>query len=113
MELRTRRTGNAVRRPGVDVVRLLGEVRTGVDVPVAAADNVRVVAAVRADVLGDCTRDRGAAVDSEAPALAEVVLYVDHNKCAAHAPSSYLVAIAGSPGDKSRADDGSSASANR
>src|SRR3712207_1246773 len=78
------RTDHAVRRPGLQVVRLLGEVAAGVDVVVAGGHHVRVVGRVRADVLADRGGDVRTAGDGEAAALAEVVLHVHDEQSARH-----------------------------
>src|SRR3954465_10476972 len=98
MELRARRTGNTVRWPGVDEVRVFGEVTARVDVPVARADDIRVRR--RLDVSRDRSCDIGAAGDREAAALAEIVLYVDNDKRTRHDGSSYAVGRAGSPAER-------------
>ncbi len=43
MEVRARRAGDAVRRPGLPVVGVVGEVRAGIDVEVLGGDDVGVI----------------------------------------------------------------------
>jgi hypothetical protein len=80
MEVRPRRTDNTVRGPRVDEIRLLGEVRARIDVPVAGADDMVVASRGARQVVADPRRDGGATGDGEAAAFAEVVLYVDDNE---------------------------------
>src|SRR3954453_10076144 len=85
-ELDTGSSDDAVRRPGVDVVGFFGEVRSRVVMRVAGRDDVVVVAVgeQRADRGGD----RRTSPDGQRTALAEVVLYVDHNQRTAHGATS-------------------------
>src|SRR5690606_33746000 len=93
MELGPGRPGDAVRRPGVDEVRLLGEVVTRLDVVVLRGDDVvpplalggALAAAVRGGEQGrDLLGDRGSAGDGKRAALAEVVLHVNDQQCSCH-----------------------------
>src|SRR5207248_9126175 len=87
MQLGAIGTGHAVDGPGVLVIRLRGEVGTGVDVVVAGGGDQRVVIAVPAEVLGEPLGDRGTSGDGQAATLAEVVLHVHHDERLLHSNS--------------------------
>jgi hypothetical protein len=74
--------GHAVWWPRVDVVRGFGEVGAWIDVVVASGYHVGVPR-TGGDVVVDGPGYLGAAGDGEAAALAEVILYVDDEKCPA------------------------------
>src|SRR6185295_13879425 len=97
VERRARGARTAVHRPGVDVVGGVGEMRTGVDVVVAGGDDVvpgEVVPAARPDVRRHGCGHGGTPDDRQRPALAEVVLDVDHEQCPAHGASTEVSASA-------------------
>jgi hypothetical protein len=100
--------GHAVRRPGLQVVRLLGEVAAGVDVVVAGRHHVGVLGGVCADVRADRGGDVRPTGDGEAAALAEVDLHVHHHQGAGHRapPQAVTVSIAQSPRDSANASGG-------
>ena len=87
MELSTLALSNTMRRPCLDEVGLLGEVRARIYVPVAGRHNRRIPIPVGGHEFGDPPGHRGAPVNGERAAFTEVVLYVDHDKSAlCHGP---------------------------
>jgi hypothetical protein len=95
-------THGAEFRPGVDEVRLLGPMASGVVVPVGGGDQGGILLAVLADVVLDPARDLDAIGHRQRSALAEVVLDVDDDQCPGQRSSS----VSGSP----HHDDGSASS---
>ena len=84
VNLRTFALGDAVHRPGVNVVGGVREVRAWIDMPVLGGDN-RVVAVVV--VLHVFANQRGnvrTALGGEGAAGAEIVLHVNNNQCLRH-----------------------------
>src|SRR5690625_98290 len=73
--------GDAVRRPGVREVRGVGEVVTGVDVPVLRGHHERVVVPVAGGVGRDPFRDGVPTVYAEGATFAERGLDIDHQQC--------------------------------
>ena len=80
MELGLRATGDAVGRPGIDVVRRGREMSTGFDVPVLSGDDQAVILPVRSRLGGHALGDRIPAGDGEGPAFTEGRLDIDDDQ---------------------------------
>ncbi len=77
-------TRDAVHRPAVHVVGVVGEVVARVDVVVPGGEDVPVAGGGLGDEVGDRGGHLGPARDGQAAALAEVVLHVDDDQCPVH-----------------------------
>src|SRR5690606_1183190 len=76
--------GDAVRGPGVDVVRVVGEVSSGGDVVVPGGHHVPVAGRCLPDQLGDRGSHFRPTGHGEAAPFTEVVLHIDDDQGAAH-----------------------------
>ena len=80
------RSGHAVRRPRVQIVRCAGEMGTGIDVVITRGDHVVVLGGMAVQVGTDAPGDLRPACHRQRAAFAEVVLHVDDDE-SAHGPT--------------------------